>query len=52
MLCKLKGCGQDFAGVHMLDLHIKQAHRARLSLVKLKQNQLIEQIYSDLYDDL
>ena len=44
MLCKLKGCGQEFGGVQLLELHIKQAHRTRLSLVKLKQNQLVLQI--------
>ena len=41
--CKLRGCGQEFSGVQMLEMHIKIVHRSRQSLVKLNQNQIVEQ---------
>ena len=44
IICKLKGCQLEFVGLNLLEIHVKTAHRARASLVKLNQNQLVEQL--------
>ena len=38
--CKLRGCEHEFNGVHSFEIHIKQVHRSRHSLVKLHQKSL------------
>ena len=43
MICKLKGCERDFTSVNLLEVHLKVSHYSRPSLVKLKQNQIVEQ---------
>ena len=43
LICQLKGCQREFAGLYLLLIHIKTTHRSRPSLVKSRQSMLVEQ---------